>query len=699
MLREVTYPIAPRGLETSFVESEVPPDYATKFRNRFINAAGGAEKRQGITQWGSTVPTTPTLDAIHELIKSDGTAIVLLSGQGTIWSFNETTGVSTQVHTGLDGANPLQSVQMGERLIFSNGVDRNFYTDDGTAFTELRAIIEQGELSGQVSAASTDDTDIANWVTDTDVAANDIVFNITKGAYGIITAVAATALSHTTIGSAANGVGFVSGGTNHATGDRYMVIDAVELNVIPTDGDDDNVATLGVGSSATGIRVSAVSDWTLTQIKAGDFIHNTTRSILTQVTAVATAQVRVVGASGQTNGDSITLFKAAMPITKRSHVHMGRLWMIDARDERLVRISGADDPQDLTTDAGTLDSTTFSFGMLQPQGDAAVSMGSYQRFFVIAGERYLYAFQGTQPIADVSALATDTQTRTSMDFDIIGLFPQGVVSGEGLISIGNDLVFLTADGLQSMSLAGDASTLGRANISEAIKASLRSLIKNTSSAQIKVVHYPRRSWLLIKIGSEVYCYNYTAFFGDDQLSQGQFGTSPGTKGGSWSLFDGKFARQNAYYVRRDGTMLVAGNGGKLYRFDQGDYSDDGEIFTTEYQTGWLTLAKGPTVKTRQLHYVKPVFDAGDVISYNLRAEAGYNAESTDTATVITSGASLGIGVAVIGEHVIGGTGIVNPKVPLRVRGEQIRLHVQTTDSKGPDVLSRSTLYYTQHGKR
>ena len=56
---ESTYPIAPKGLGTAFTETEVPIEYCTLMRNRYINAAGGAEKRQGIAQLGSTISGGP----------------------------------------------------------------------------------------------------------------------------------------------------------------------------------------------------------------------------------------------------------------------------------------------------------------------------------------------------------------------------------------------------------------------------------------------------------------------------------------------------------------------------------------------------------------------------------------------------------------------------------------------------------------
>lgn len=687
MLLEASYPIAPRGRATSFTESELPPEFALQMLNRFINAAGGAEKRQGIVQLGSDIDGAPNLNGLHELVQADGTAILFVSGQGTIWKFDTT---FTQVHSGLDQSSPLQSVQMGDRLIFFNGIDRNFFTKDGGTFTELKAIIERGASTSGTDEDSLHDSDVENWVTDTNVVENDIVFNLAQNGFGVVTAVATASVSHTDISPTATGIGIAT--ATAQSGDRYEIIDAVELNVIPTDGEDDNTATTGSGTSTTEIVVSAVADWTKTDVRIGDFIRNTTRTAITQVTAIATANIGVHGITGQTSGDSIILLKSAMPIATRGHVHFGRLYMIDARDQRRIRISGPDNPEDLTTQAGTLDSTTFKFGELQPEGDAALSMASFQRFFCIAGRKNLYLFQGTDPVADTSAATTD--------FDIIGLFPQGIVSKNGMLSIGNDLVFVTPDGVQSSALVGDASSLGRANLSEAIKTTLREDLLDATENEISVLHYPKRSWFLLKVGSQIHVYNYTAYFGQDELSGRAQGTVVPQRG-SWSLFDGKFARQNAYLVRLDRSMVCCGPGGKVYTFDNDNvFDDDGETYSTEYQTGWLTGDEPKkSVRTKQGIYIKPIVDAGDNIDYTIRAESGFDLESEDTITITASGGATPIGLAKIGSTKIGGSSVQNIKHPLRWRGEQVRLTFTTNDQKGPDTVSRYTLYANRYGKR
>lgn len=684
---KASYPIAKFGLATSFTESETPADYALKFRNRFINAAGGAEKRQGSRQIGNDIPGTPNIDGVHELIENDGTAKLLASGGGAIYLFSGTSAWS-QVNSGFDTVEPLRSVQMENRLIFYNGVDRPIFTTNGSTFSTLQALVAKGELGGTVSANTTDDANVTDWITDTDVAVNDIVRNVTKGGYGIITAIASTNVTHTNIASAGQGTGLGGLGTgNQVSGDRYEIIDLVDLNVIPTAGDDDNVATLGPGTSARVVAVSGVN-FATTKIRRKDIIHNTTRSAIAMVCAVNTA-LTVTSIAAQTSGDSITLFKSAMPIVKNAHVHFGRAYYVDGRDEQNIRVSGPDDPQDMSTDQQTLDSSSLRFGNFQPQGDILQDIKSFQRFLAIGGKQNVYLFSGTNPIADTSA---DTS-----DLAIIGLFPQGVVSPQSMISLGNDLAFVTPDGVQSVSLVSDSSQLGRANLSEPLRTTLRNLIKNTPEAQIQVYHYPRRSWLMVKIGSQLYVFNYTAYLGQDQLGRDKTLTP---QAGSWSLFDGKLARQNAYLVRQNSDLVAGGAGGKVFRFDvDGAYDDDGEVYTTEYQTSWLTIEEPrKTPKIKQGLYIQPVLETGAAISYDITAEGDFQIESRETITVEASGGASPIGLATI-PHLIGGSPTQERKFALRWRGKQVRITYTTEDSNGPDIISRFTLFANLFGAR
>jgi hypothetical protein len=688
MLLDRTYSISPKGLATSFIETEVPPDYAITLRNRFLNTAGGAEMRQGIRQYGMTVAGSPNLTAIHELVKKDGASVRFVDGGGSLYRYD---GASTWtvVRSNIDTTNRLHSIQFDDKLIFDNGTDRNFYTEDGITFTELLAKIAEGTMAA-VTANGFEDSSVGDWVI-RGARVNDLVHNVTRGTFSVVTgivtanttasvasAAALGRLVHTPMGASGRALGE---GVNNAAGDLYRLIDLVELNVIPTNGDPDNTGTLAAPATPTTIGVSGLTNWPGTETRVGDYFYNTTRSAVARVSAIASGQLTVTSVPSQVTADSGVFLKSAMPIASHTHNHFGYVFYIDARDRRKIRISGPGDPQDMTNGA-TLDASTFKFGGLQPQGDYVVDMTSFQRFLVLGGKKNIFLYSGVDPL--------DTA-----NFTPVGLFPQGVAAEGGLISIGNDAAFLTGDGVQSVSMASDASTLNRANISEAIKSTIREELQTTPESGIKCFHYSRRSWLMIKIGARIYNFNYTTYLGRQQ------GLSP--QGGSWSVFDGKFAQQNDYKIMSNGDLLCCGPGGKVYIFDQGDYQDDGGNYTTEFESAHLkphAVRGSPApVSICQGQYIKPIFDVGGNVAYTIEAEGDYDSGMSSDSISIATSAGAAVGNFVVGTSKIGGSTVNNVKESLRWRGEAVKLRFTTEGGTGPDVLSRFTVYFSRHGKQ
>lgn len=687
MVTTVSYPVAPRGLATSFAEAETPVEYALSFRNRYISQSGGAEKRQGIVRLGSTIAGTPTITGIHELVAKDGTETLFVSGSGVVYKFNGTT-TYTSVYTFTTTSANVQSVQMGDKLIFWNGVDRSVCTTDGSTFRELQAVIEKGAATSGSTKTLLRDSGVTNWLL-TNVAVNDIVYNVSKGAYAVVTVVASTSVEHTTIGTAATGIGVSTVG-NQVPTDQYKILDAVELNIIPTDdpSNPDNVAVLTSGAAATSVRVSGVN-FAATDVRVGDWVYNSTRAALTAV-VTATSNLVVTSVAGQVAGDSVVFLKSAQPIASHLHVHYKRLYAVDARDKTKIRISGYLDPEDMTNAAGTLDAISVDSGGLQPRGDTLQALTSFQRFLVVHGKAYTYMFEGVDPIATTASSQTD--------FSVVGMFPHGLVSQRGTVTLGNDVAFVTPDGVQSVGLVNDSSTLNRGNISEALRNTLRTEIADTPENQIIALHYQRRAWLMVKVGTNLYVYNYAMSAarsgGQNQQQKGNLNPT----GGSWSLFDGKFAEQNAFFVRRDGTLLCAGQGGKVYEFDQGTYDDDGDSIPTEYQTGWLSMDEpSRSVNIKDGRYIQPVILAAGDVAYTIRVEGGYQVDSSDTVTVTAPG-TFQVGEAIIGISQIGG-GISNIKIPLRWRGDVARFTFNTDNMIGPDVISRFAVYVHKRGKR
>ena len=386
-----------------------------------------AEKRPGLVQLGNTVAGSAQITGIHEYISRTGDAILYVASSDNIYRFSYvsafTTAYSFDLATFTTAAQArVESVQMGDRLIFANvhvplAKNNVSFTVDGTAFSTLLPVVEKGDATASTSAAALRDTDVANWVT-TNVRVNDLVYYPDLNAYAVITAVTTAELTHTAINSAAAATGLGGLGTRApTTGDRYMVLDTVENNIIPFRTGDpsfglDNVATLGTGSGTATVAVSGVT-FDLTNVLIGDFVYNTTRSAVVLCSTFAT-NIVCTSAAGQVPGDSVVFLKLARPCARNMHVHNGRLYINDRRDRQKVRISGRNDPEDFTSDSDTLDSITFDAGGVTPIGDKIIRMVTWQRFLVVGGRRQIIIMDGLEPIPTSAA-------NTSVDFRPVGV--------------------------------------------------------------------------------------------------------------------------------------------------------------------------------------------------------------------------------------------------------------------------------------
>lgn len=670
------------GLATEFSLSETPIEYMRGFSNRFINIRGDAEKRQGISRLGSQIGGLPTITGIHEYVSRVGTLDRFVSAVGKIWKL--VNGTWTEVLSGKDSSARMLSVQMADKLIFVNGVDRNFYTDDsGATFKELKAIVESGQAASPTNQTVLADSSITSWIASTYVTNNDIIYNATRGAYAIVTSVGASNLTCSPISTSATGLGLAS--ASQTAGDRYEIIDAVALNIIPSPVGNDNFATLTAGAGATVIAVSGVN-FANTEVEVGDFVYNTTRNAITAVTSVGST-LDVTSIVGQVANDSVTFFKSAMPIATYPHVHYGRLYLIDARSRSDVRVSGPNDPTDFTTSQNTLNSITAFYGTKQPQAETLLALKTFQQYLVAGGQRNVYASTGIDPIADTSAQATD--------FSPIGLFPQGCVSRYGIESIGNSMTFAANDGLRSFLTPYNANAVQTNNLSEVIKSEAAQAISSkavTDPDEIQTIHYPRRNWLLFKIGDTIYNYNYTPGYQQGQIVNSVYG--------SFSKFTGKFAQQSIYFVSRNGDLLCAGPNGLVYEFDKGTFSDDGEAIFTTLRTAFLNLDEGTKedIRWKTGTYIQPVFESTAPIDYTINVVGGFESLTNDSTSITTTGVGE-VGFASIGVSPIGGQRITASKLPLRWKGQKFYIEITTETTQGPDIITGWTIYGNILGKK
>lgn len=669
----VDYKMPGSGLGSDFSQYERPLNFAENYTNRFRNITGGAERRPGMGRFSQAVAGGPNLTRIHEHVGVTGTDTLITSDDfgniyrynGSAWDTSRTGGSFTRYI----------SAQAEDKLIMVNGVDRNIYTDDGgLTWNELKAIISRGSAAAGSNATTLIDADITNWIGGTLVANNDIVYNVTLNAYGIVSTVASASLTHTTIGSAATGSGLAS--RNQQPGDIYQLIDYVDLNIFPQgSGVKDNIATATAGTTTLVIAVSGIN-FANTEIRTGDIVYNTTRSAIALIGAVS-ANVNVQNAiTSQTTGDALVFFKSAMPITDWIHVHYGRVAYLDARDQNRVVWSAPDDPEDVTTYQKTLDATSFSFGTQQPTGDTIKTMGTFQSYFVAGGTRNIYVYKGNTPIQDASG--------TTLDFEPVAAYPDGLASRFALTQNGSDLLYISDNGPTAISIGNISNTTIQNNIAAPIKEEIIGLIDTATANSIQQTFYPKRTWLINKVGDRCYILNNNPSYDD----AGQLVVQP-----AWHLFTGKWAQQNHYYVRRNGDLLACGANGLVYQMDSSASTDDGTPIATNLTTAWYRLEEPQkTQRVKQGRYIKPVFESASDLEYTINAVAGWEQASSDT-IVVSAGGGGQIGSSVVGTTPIGSGDYAQAnKFPLRWRGEQVRLTFTSESSASPDIITGFTLY-------
>lgn len=677
-----TYSMPQMGLGTDFTEFERPINFATTYTNRFRNITGGAERRPGMMKLTSAaVPTLPNLTRIHEFVDTVGNETLLSSDDlGNIYRYN-----GSAWSIALTGKSPVRmiSAEADDKLIFVNGVDRNFYTTDGgKTFNELKALITQGTLAGGSGTTTVIDGNISNWINATLVSNNDIVFNQTRGGYGIVSTVASASLTITAIGAAGIGAGKTV--SDQASGDTYQLIDYVACNVIPDGfGGFTDVSTATTGTSPTVIAVSGV-DFSTTELRIDDFVYNATRSGIAHVGTVSANINLKESITGQVSGDALVFLKSAMPISSWIHVHYGRVGYLDSRNNRRVVFSAPDDPQDVTTFQKTLDATSFNFGTQQPEADTLISMDTFLSYFVAAGKKNLFIYQGDTPIQD--------NIGTAVSFTPIAFYPNGIAGRFGLETNGGDLLHITVDGLQAISIGYNAFSVNQTNASVPILNTLKGALESVANSDnIQLTYYPRRRWLLNKIADQIYILNTQPSY--DAAGQQQ-------QIASWHLFNGPWAQQNHYFVRRNGDLIACGPNGGIYKMDSSASTDNGTPIATDLTTAWLRLEEPQkTPRIKEGHFIRPVFESSPDVEYTINVVAGLDNYSSDSVTV-SAGGTGAIGTAIIGITPIGGGSFAQTnKFALRWRGEQARIQFTSQSSAAQDIITSMTVYGNIAGVR
>lgn len=552
MLEYQFLPFSYRGLADDRNALLQDENYSPLLDNIIIGTEGNGESRPVINQvLVSAFPNRVT--SIHEHINANGARTYFAGANGILYTITAASGsisvpVTATTPVGWDPNMRIRSTQMGSRAIFYNGTNRAMWTEDGLTFEQQRALSGFGSATSNSSATSLRDNGITNWLIEP-VAVNDVIFNRTENGYALVTGVVTGRLTHTTLSSAGLGIGKV---TNiSSAGHTYEIIDTVALNILPADGPlSDNVGLAGATTGAAQITVSGMTNWFNTEINIGDYIRNTTRDAVTQVTAIATATLGVNGITSQVCGDSLVFLKDAFPIPHYSHAYFDRLYTIDHREHSKIRVSTKGDPSDYTVAGGTLDSMTIGIGNFASDPENFEQIASFHNNIVFGGSRNVIMFRGGDPIADVSGAL--------VDFALKSIIPKGVVSQDSLLPIGNVLLFAAREGMQVVAFGAFDETETQ-NISGPLTQTTQSNIKaalEVSAGRVRLVNYPTKQLAILKART-------TANLVLNYQPQTRYRTKSGESAlllrgqATWTNFTGQIAGTDAEFVDSRGRMLVA----------------------------------------------------------------------------------------------------------------------------------------------
>ncbi len=318
------------------------------------------------------------------------------------------------------------------------------------------------------------------------------------------------------------------------------------------------------------------SDGTLYQQGADIQIHFTDDTSVTSTISSVTDQngtLTITLESGVLNTDlaSVTLFLKPPPFAFIYATH-DRLWgfgrgplepetfSANVDRTRVFYTHGVNDAYAWYAPAGVLPNINLADKM--GIADELMAMAEKDGLTVFFGRHSTQLWAGTDPTA-------------TGDFAWQRTLPVGVLHGDMVVQLPNDIGFFTHSGARTLSrtLATAQLDVGdlAAEVTPTITAAIRQLKAQPQAyRQLQSMQYTPQGWFGFKLADETLIFQVT----QDGLA--------------WSRFNGFFATANAFLSTPGGTLYAA-QGGQLYRYTEDVWADDGQSITTRWWLPWLNV--------------------------------------------------------------------------------------------------------------
>lgn len=188
---------------------------------------------------------------------------------------------------------------------------------------------------------------------------------------------------------------------------------------------------------------------------------------------------------------------------------------------------------------------------------------------VFFGRTHMQLWSGSNPVYTAESAGDFAWSKT---------IPLGVVHGNAVLPLPNDVLFISRTGARTLSRTVKTEQLDIADVGSELDPTVGALLttlEQDASAYARVVGMmePVQGWFGISMAGQTLVWQVGSF------------------GSGWVVFSGLFADIAAACGTPDGALYVA-VGGQVYIYDRTVYDDAGAPIYTCWQTPWLQLGNG-----------------------------------------------------------------------------------------------------------
>jgi hypothetical protein len=287
--------------------------------------------------------------------------------------------------------------------------------------------------------------------------------------------------------------------------------------------------------------------------------------------------------SGTGNFTTVTAATGTVPNGNELLGAFGRLWGSDSTGQLLKYSNLLDAANWNNTGSGSFNLTS----VWGTGNDAIVSLAAFNNFLVVFGSRNIIIW------------ADNSGSVLGMDPNL--MFVNDQISGIGCVARdttqnmnGEDLVTLTAAGLQSLKRLVIERSNETRNISVNVRDYLNASFAQETPANIRSTYNAYNGFYLLLLPTS------QLLFAFDTRIPLQDGSLRAT---TWNNFI-----PQALYTLHDQATLYGGYNGQLFQYT--GYFDNGGMFTSTFESGWLDLGEEANTRLKMLKRVRAVFSTG-----------------------------------------------------------------------------------------